>query len=95
MRYFLPTIQEILEKVWDDHPKKEYLVLKPLGNMKPFCDGVSVPMTLLTSTERQVRELFRDHELKVYTVVVKEKSWFVKFDEDCLPNFGVLEERLK
>ena len=34
-------------------------------------------------------------ELLVYTVVGKESSWFVKLDEDAMPDFNEVKERLK
>ena len=95
MRHQLPTIQEILDKVWDSYPQHQRLALKPLGRTMPFCDGIGVPKTNLTSTDRQVRALFRQHELKVQTIVTKENSWFVKFDEDSAPDFNTLKQRLR
>jgi len=34
--------------------------------------------------------------LKVYTIVAKKQGhWFVKFDEDSMPEFSTLKTRLK
>jgi hypothetical protein len=69
--------------------------LKFLGRAVPFCDGIGVPKTSITSDERQIKDLFQRHELKVQTVIVKERSWFVKLDEDAAPDFRTLKQRLK
>ena len=34
-------------------------------------------------------------ELLVYTVVGKESSWFIKLNEDAMPDFNEVKERLK
>lgn len=59
MKHHLPTIQEILDKVWGKYPEKRRLDLKVLGRAAPFCDGIGVPRTNLTSTDCQVRNLFQ------------------------------------
>lgn len=59
MKHHLPTIQEILDEVWGKYPEKQRLDLKFLGRAAPFCDGIGVPKTNLTSTDRQVRNLFQ------------------------------------
>lgn len=69
--------------------------MKCLGLDSPFCDGVSVPKTKLTETERNVRFLFQKYNLKLHTVVSKEESWFLKFDEDAMPDFLTLKKTLK
>jgi hypothetical protein len=94
MRHHLPTIQEILDTVWSAFPQEDRLGLKVLGRAIPFCDGVGVPRTTITSTDRQVKDLFQQHEIKVYTVIAKGTSWFVKFDEDSTPDFDTLKHRL-
>jgi hypothetical protein len=68
--------------------------LRALGLALPFCDGIGVPKTRLTATERQVRELFERVNVKVFSVVHKEESWFVKLDEDAAPSIRVLKRRL-
>ncbi len=39
--------------------------------------------------------LFHEYDIKVYSVISKSDSWFVKFDEDAMPDFKTLKERLK
>ena len=68
--------------------------MRALGLALPFCDGIGVPKTKLTATERQVRELFEKFNIKVFSVVHKEQSWFVKLDEDAAPSIRVLKRRL-
>jgi hypothetical protein len=51
MKHHLPTIQEILDAVWSKFPQERRLDLKVLGRAIPFCDGVVVPKTALTSTD--------------------------------------------
>jgi hypothetical protein len=94
MKHNLPTIQEILDAVWSKFPQKDYLSLKVLGRAVPFCDGVGIPKTKITSNDHQIKDLFQKHELKVQTVIAKEGSWFVKFDEDSAPDFDTLKRRL-
>ena len=66
-----------------------------MGLDSPFCDGIGVPKTRLTDTERNVRTLFQKYDLKLHTVVSKEKCWFVKLDEDAMPDFLTLKKILK
>jgi hypothetical protein len=94
MRHCLPTIQEILDSVWSTFPQKDRLDLRFLGRSVSFCDGVGVPRTSITSNDRQIKDLFQKHELKAQTVIAKEGSWFVKFDEDSAPDFDTLKHRL-
>jgi len=61
--------------------------LRPLGAGKSFCDGISIAKTPLTSSIQAVRSIFAKHELHLWTVVAKDKSWFVKLDEDKMPEF--------
>jgi len=58
LRHLLPTLREILDKIWLQHPSQQQISLRTLGLALPFCDGIGVPKTKLTATERQVRELF-------------------------------------
>jgi hypothetical protein len=51
MKHHLPTIQEIIGAVWSTFPQKRRLDLRVLGRAIPFCDGVGVPRTAVTSTE--------------------------------------------
>jgi hypothetical protein len=39
--------------------------------------------------------LFADHELRTWTVISKQKSWFVKLDDDAMPDFETVKLRLK
>ena len=52
MKHFLPTIKEILGGLWLTHPAKGKVALRALGLALPFCDGVGIPHTRLTSTDR-------------------------------------------
>ena len=60
-----------------------------------FCDGIGLTRTPLTQTERQVRELFQEFGLKLFTVVAKDKSWFVKLDEDAMAGANDIKDKLK
>ena len=54
----LPTIQEILDSVWNQHEEKKELELRPIGDGMSFCDGIKIPKTPLTETMSQVKKLF-------------------------------------
>jgi hypothetical protein len=58
MKHYLPTTKKIFGSLWDCFPEKEKLSLKILGRAIPFCDGLGVPRTAITSTERQIKDLF-------------------------------------
>jgi hypothetical protein len=65
MKHHLPTIQEILDTVWSTFPQERRLDLRVLGRAIPFCDGIGIPRTAITSNDRQIKDLFQKHELKV------------------------------
>jgi hypothetical protein len=90
----LPKVGKILDEIWSNTKPEDASLLEPIGGSVPFCDGIGVPKTTLTRTERQVRELFQEFELKLFTVISKANGWFVKLDEDTMPDFTIVKERL-
>jgi hypothetical protein len=67
----------------------------PLGDEKSFCDGIGVPRTKLTDSIQSVKHLFAKHQLRLWTVIPKQNSWFVKLDEDAMPDFLTVKARLR
>ena len=88
-------MQEILDSVWKQYEEKKELELRPIGNGMSFCDGIKIPKTPLTETMSQVKKLFLQYNLPTWTVVSKQTSWFVKLNEDLMPDFQTVKARLK
>ena len=67
----------------------------PLKQGQTFCDGIAISRTPITGSISQVKSLFAKHNLRIWTVIPKEDSWFIKFDEDVIPVVELLKPKLK
>ena len=81
--------------MWRKSEEKKKLELRPIGDGKSFCDGIKIPKTSLTETMSQVKKLFLQQNLPTWTIVSKQTSWFVKLNEDLMPDFETVKARLK
>jgi len=69
--------------------------LVPLKQGQTFCDGIAISRTPITASIAQVKSLFAKHNLRIWAVIPKVDSWFIKFDEDVIPKVEILKPKLK